>query len=475
MDFSNKDMRAITFVAGFLNQIVHIPVSTDTIMSAAMDEGSLSTMWRILIDLTLVHISGFPKEPQSRLCKLWGVLTEEGDDDDALPVEGRQLVQEHIDSLGFTGVDVFSSRSSCELLHACAWLMSQTRFFEAYTSCNGSEISVYPPLPYGILAECCSEASSRDTQVAFQCPNGNVPRETWAAIDHTAHGAKRVHGKVEFLQKQLQHECVSYATLQQRMHRIIKSKNVRATPYEAIVADSPRLLQEHVDSFSALGAETRLRQATVELVPHFLLLVQNGMQAIRRSSTNTPMADAISHTMVMPPRILQYDEAELEQVVNEQERASLAALENAQEAVLCQHRQTKARHGEIGCGMSVSCMQLSHRAVKQCITEELRRCAHGKQWHMPIHAQLYSHANQEAMQFPAHKQWTLPTKGDCTMEVCASPRHCHQSKAEATEDTAALCTTSIQLAKLTAVERARIRGSVRQIIQLLPGMVIHGL
>lgn len=86
MGLSGKDTKAIAFVSGLLNQIVHVHVSPDLITAAAVNQGDLSAMWHILIDLTLIHVSGLPDEPQRRLYKLWSVLAEEGHDD--IPVEG---------------------------------------------------------------------------------------------------------------------------------------------------------------------------------------------------------------------------------------------------------------------------------------------------------------------------------------------------------------------------------------------------
>lgn len=227
---------------------------------------------------------------------------------------GKQLVQDHLDQLRFTGADVFSSISSCELLHACTWLMARACLFEAYTLCCRSDVTVAHPLPHGILPECFNEAKSKVKQSRLHRDNDHATGDAWAAIEHTAHNAKRLHGRLEILQKQLQHGCVRHAVLQQRMQEAIGSTNVHATPYDTIVADSSRLLQKHLDSYSALCAEMKLRQATVELVPHFLCWVQNAMQSLPQRASASSRSPKIVHGMVMPKRILQLDEAALEQV-----------------------------------------------------------------------------------------------------------------------------------------------------------------
>lgn len=86
MNLTGQDRQAINFMTKFLNNIVHIPVPIHLIKEAAENEGDPTAMWYILIDLTLLHVSDLPDEPQSRLCKFWDVLSEEGHDE--VPVEG---------------------------------------------------------------------------------------------------------------------------------------------------------------------------------------------------------------------------------------------------------------------------------------------------------------------------------------------------------------------------------------------------
>lgn len=86
MDLSPKDRQAITFVSGFLSEAIHASVTPALIISAAGNKGDKSAIWRILIDLSLLHVSGFPDKPRERLGRFWQVLAEEGHEDVA--VEG---------------------------------------------------------------------------------------------------------------------------------------------------------------------------------------------------------------------------------------------------------------------------------------------------------------------------------------------------------------------------------------------------
>lgn len=94
MELSQKDRQAIAFVSGFLNKAIHVSVTPDLIVSAAGNKGDGSAIWCMLIDLSLLHASGFPDKPQERLNRFWQVLTEEGHEH--VPVEGVcNLSNEH--------------------------------------------------------------------------------------------------------------------------------------------------------------------------------------------------------------------------------------------------------------------------------------------------------------------------------------------------------------------------------------------
>lgn len=192
--------------------------------------------------------------------------------------------------------------------------MAHAHFFEAYTTCHASNTAVHHPLPYGVLEEYYHDAASKvhpnadDAENALPC--------TWAAAENTAQRAKRLHGRLEILQKQLQHGCVHHSVLQECMHATTADLNVQATPHDTIVADNPQLLQKHLNSMSTLCADLRMRQTTAELVPHFLCWLQNAMIAVYRDRPKSLSSlTRASHDLVMPRRVLKYDENDLEQVL----------------------------------------------------------------------------------------------------------------------------------------------------------------
>lgn len=221
-----------------------------------------------------------------------------------------------LQALQFPGAGTLAARSPCELLQACAWLMASTRLVEAYIFSQDPDLAVHPQLPYSILSQCYSESSTTTQPQPIATAHAHFPSDAWAAVEQTAHSAKRLHGKCEILQKQLQHECIRNATLEQHMSGIMASMGVHATPYEAVVADNPRLLQKHLDTLSESCSDVRSRQAAVENIPHFLRWVKKAAAEARRleSAAVSGQEEGNYHGLLMPRRLLQCDEAELEKV-----------------------------------------------------------------------------------------------------------------------------------------------------------------
>lgn len=205
--------------------------------------------------------------------------------------------------------------SPSELLDACAWLMASTGILEAYLFKGDRGITVRTPLPYSILSGCYSEGTRTTTPISIS--STNCLDNAWTAVEETAHSAKRLHGRSEILQKQLQHECVRHITLESRMHRLMGNINIHATPYEALVAADPALLEKHLDGLSVLSADVRMRQAAVELIPHFLRWTSDCAERFRQTD-DPSMCSHLGgepHRLMMPRRTLQYDAGELEQVL----------------------------------------------------------------------------------------------------------------------------------------------------------------
>lgn len=226
---------------------------------------------------------------------------------------GKQFAKDILQELQFPDSIKIDTNSPCELLQACIWLMACTELLEAYVFNSDESPAFQLPLPYSILPECYSKATR--TTPPKQVLHAHVPNDAWSAVEIAAHSAKRLHGKCEILQKQLQHECMRHATLEQQLNGVMTSMSVHATPYEGIVAESPALLQEHLDSFSALTADVRLRQAALELVPHFLQWAHNATSMSRSSySVGSDLAPAASHHLHMPLEILQYHTLDLRTV-----------------------------------------------------------------------------------------------------------------------------------------------------------------
>lgn len=90
MESSSKDSKSIKFVAEFLSTVVHVPVTPDLIITAAENKGDQSSVWYILIDLSLIHTSGYPDTPKNMLNKFWQVLSAEGQEH--VPIEGEHSV-----------------------------------------------------------------------------------------------------------------------------------------------------------------------------------------------------------------------------------------------------------------------------------------------------------------------------------------------------------------------------------------------
>lgn len=229
---------------------------------------------------------------------------------------GKELVLDTLQALDFPGAGSLAASSPCELLQACTWLMASTRIVEAYIFSQGLELTVNPQLPYSILPQCYSESKPTTQPQPIATTHAHFPSDAWAAVEQTAHSAKRLHGKCEILQKQLQHECVRNITLEQHMSGIMASIGVHATPYEVIVAENPRLLQKHLDRFSKSSSDVRSRQAAVEHIPHFLRWAKKAAAKARRLELAAVCGHQPEncHDLLMPRRLLRCDTAELEKV-----------------------------------------------------------------------------------------------------------------------------------------------------------------
>lgn len=173
-------------------------------------------------------------------------------------------------------------------------------------------------LPHTMLSECYREASG----MALGRGQGVTKyigdtRDTWTAIERMTHSATRMHGQVEILQKQLQHECVHHVMLQQKMHATMAQAHVQATPYEGIVAHTQWLHEKHLSGFEILRLQADFRQSALELVPHFLhwtLRVQRGSSLGMSSSGVVDQLEKRSHKLRVPRELFQMDSALLEQV-----------------------------------------------------------------------------------------------------------------------------------------------------------------